>query len=356
MARPRPQFLHLQYDRHGNPCWYVRRGKGQRIRIRGEYGSPEFRAAYDAALEGRKLEKSTRTRAGSLLWLYDRYQETNAWKRLSDSTRRQRENIFKGVMKVAGDQPYTALTSRNIEDSKEKRSDTPFQARNFLDAMRGLFKWAVKAGHASIDPTEGVENPKRPAGDGFPPWTEEDIARYEAKWVPGTRQRVWLHVLLYTGLRRGDAVRLGKQHVKDGLATIKTEKSRFTVDAFVPMEPELVKTLAEGPCGDLAFICGARGTPLVKEAFGNMFRDACKEAGVVGKSPHGVRKAAAEHGAENGMTNSQMKAIFAWKTEFMPGLYTKNADRKAMAKAAAGKLSKTGDDETTAKISSSRNN
>ena len=35
-------------------------------------------------------------------------------------------------------------------------------------------------------------------------------------------KRVWLDVLLYTGLRRGDAVRFGRQHVKDGIGTIKT--------------------------------------------------------------------------------------------------------------------------------------
>ena len=48
------------------------------------------------------------------------------------------------------------------------------------------------------------------------------------RWPIGTKERVWLDVLLYTGLRRGDAVILGKQHVKNGIATIKTEKSQET--------------------------------------------------------------------------------------------------------------------------------
>ena len=37
---------------------------------------------------------------------------------------------------------------------------------------------------------------------------------------------MWLDVLLFTGLRRGDAVILGRQHVRDGVATLRTEKSR----------------------------------------------------------------------------------------------------------------------------------
>jgi hypothetical protein len=73
--------------------------------------------------------------------------------------------------------------------------------------MRGLFRWAVKAQIVKADPTVGVEDPIFPKTEGFPVWTEEHVAAYEKRWPIGTRQRVWLDVLLYTGLRRGDAVR-----------------------------------------------------------------------------------------------------------------------------------------------------
>ncbi len=91
--------------------------------------------------------------------------------------------------------------------------------------MRGLFRWAVK-GQAR----EGRSDHRRrrsatPKTEGFPVWTEEHVAAYEKRWPIGTRQRVWLDVLLYTGLRRGDAVRLGRQHIRDGVGTIKTEKT-----------------------------------------------------------------------------------------------------------------------------------
>jgi hypothetical protein len=49
----------------------------------------------------------------------------------------------------------------------------------------------------------------------------------DTQWPIGTQERVWLGVLLYTGLRRGDAVRA--QHVRDGVATIRTEKTGITV-------------------------------------------------------------------------------------------------------------------------------
>src|SRR3546814_15688371 len=105
--------------------------------------------------------------------------------------------------------------------------------------MRGLFRWAVKAKFVKADPTAGVANPPRKTGAGFIPWTEEHVTAYEAKWPLGTRQRVWLDVIAYTGLRRGDAVRLGKQNVCNGVATTKTEKGRGTGAVSWPTLPHL---------------------------------------------------------------------------------------------------------------------
>jgi integrase len=114
------------------------------------------------------------------------------------------------------------------------------------------------------------------------PWTEEHVTAYEKRWPIGTRQRVWLDVLLYTGLCRGDAVRLGRQHIREGVATLKTEKTDTIVT--LPILPALAETLAAGPCGDLTFIAGESGNPLSKESFGNLFRDACRAAGVPGSA------------------------------------------------------------------------
>ena len=54
----------------------------------------------------------------------------------------------------------------------------------------------------------------------------------------------------YTSLRRGDAVRLGRQHIRDGVAAIKTEKGGFNVAVMLPILPALADSLAAGPCGD----------------------------------------------------------------------------------------------------------
>src|SRR5262249_55116112 len=152
------------------------------------------------------------------------------WTSLSVATRRQRENIFAHVMEIAGAEPFNAIRKKDIEAGKDRRRETPAQARHFLTALRGLFRWALESDHVKIDPTAGVKRPVQRKSEGFPVWTEEDIEAYYSHWPVGTRERVWIDVLIYTGLRRGDAVRLGKQHVRDGTATIKTEKSGFQTE------------------------------------------------------------------------------------------------------------------------------
>ena len=341
MPRPRPPHLHRQRTRHGRTVWYVRVGHGPRIRLAAEYGSEEFTAAYRAALEGKSPDRRRKIfPVGSLAWLVARYRETTTWMALSPATRRQRENIMHGVLAQAGHETASAIKRAHIVAGRERRAKTPDQARHFLDTMRGLFRWALDAGHVKTDPTAGIKNPARPKGGGFPVWTEDDVARYEARWPVGTKERVWLDVLLYTGLRRGDAVQVGRQHVRDGVATIRTEKSQGQVSVSIPILPALAATVAAGPCGELAFICGEGGKPLTKEAFGNAFREACRAAGVA-KSAHGVRKIGATRAAENGATVAELEAIFGWQGGGMASLYTRAADRARLAKGAITKLIRT---------------
>lgn len=330
MPRPRFPYLHRETTRHGRTVWYVHRRPGPKTRIRGEFGTPEFNAQYHAAITGQPIEPKPKVGTGSLQWLIDRYRESSTWQQLSPATRRQRENIFLHVVASAGDVPAAAVTRKKIVEGREKRKDTPAQANNFIKAMRGLFRWALKEEMAADDPTRDVDWLKVRT-EGFHAWTETELDRFEARWPLGTRERIAFDVLLYTGLRRGDAVKLGRQHVRDGVFKIRTEKTGSEIEA--PILPALAASLAMGPTGDLAFIVGERGQPMVKESFGTWFKLACLAAKVPG-SAHGLRKAGATRAANNGATVAQLEAIFGWSGGKMASLYTRSADRARLAKGA----------------------
>lgn len=341
MPRPRPPHLHAQVTRHGKIAWYVRKNKGLRVRIRAQFGTEDFNAQYQAAITGECPASAGKAKSGTLAWLLEQYRSSGVWLKLALATRRQRENIFKHVLKTAGQEAFTDVTKRTIQAGIDRRSATPAQARHFYDAMRGLFQWAKSADYVQKDPTAEIEKPPKPKNGGFPAWTIEDVAAYRARWALGTRQRVWLEVLLNVFTRRGDAVLIGKQHVRDGIIHFKTEKSGEMIDVTIRILPALQEAINAGPVGDLAFIIGARGQPFVKEAFGNEFSDAARAAGVR-KSAHGVRKIAAELAAEAGATDHELDAMFGWVGGKTSRIYTAKASRKKMALAGVAKLNVAG--------------
>ena len=124
---------------------------------------------------------------------------------------------------------------------------------------------------------------------------------------------------------------IGRQHVRNGVATLRTEKSQGEITVTLPILPVLQRTLDAGPIGDLAFICGKKGKPFKKESFGTAFKEACVAAGLHNRSAHGCRKIGATRAAEEGASVTQLNAIFGWTGSAMASLYTQAADRKRLA-------------------------
>ena len=118
------------------------------------------------------------------------------------------------------------------------------------------------------------------------------------------QERLMFDVFLYIGLRRGDAARLGKQHIRNGIVHLMTEKSGGTMPIYVPVHPALAASMAACPSPGLAIIAKDDGTHYSKEWLGNFFREAVAAAGIPvskkgsdekGYSAHGLRKASRNH-------------------------------------------------------------
>jgi len=337
-AMPRPRWPHLlrEVSRHGTARWVVRVGHGPRIALEGEYGTEKFEASYHKAIE-RGICTPRRTNAdGTLSWLVARYQGSSAWSSLAKATQRQRANFFKGTLTTAGEMPYKDITRKHIIEGREARKHTPNQANNWLKAIRRLFAWAVEQEFLTVNPVEGVKNVKRPKTGGFDPWSEADVDAFERRWRVGSRERLAFTILLCTGLRRGDATRLGRQHVKGGTARIKAEKTGTQLT--IPILPELQNIIERTPVGSLTYISTEIGKPLTKESFGNWFSQACRAAGV-NKSAHGLRKLAATRLANAGVSEAELDAIMGWTPgSGMSRVYTRNRDTERLARQAAQKL------------------
>jgi integrase len=148
-----------------------------------------------------------------------------------------------------------------------------------------------------------------------------------------TKARLALDLLIYTGARRSDVIRLGRQNVKGQVLSFIAFKGRnkAPVQVDLPILAELAAALDVGPVGDMVFLVTEHGKPYTHAGFGNWFRRQCDEAGLKGRSAHGLRKAASVTAAENGATPHELQAIFGWKTLKEAERYTTAANRKDLA-------------------------
>jgi len=335
---PRKPFLSHETTRHKKLVWYFKRN-GKRVRLRGEYGSDEFNAAYEKALTGSSAAPEPQKAAtGTLKWLVEQYKRSAAWAELAAGTRRARDNILKEVLKKNGDLPYGRMTKADIKAGIDKRAATPNAANNFLKTMSHLFKWAVEAEKVTINPVAGVSKVKVKS-DGFHTWTVEQVEQYRAHHKVGTKPRLAIDILLFLGLRRGDAVIVGRQHLKEGIISLKTEKTGQWV--HLPVFRQLLESIEATPTGDLAFLTTERGKPFSSGAsFGNWFAKQCKAADLPDECrAHGLRKAGATIAADEGATAHELMAMFGWSRLAMAEIYTKEADKKRLARGASERLS-----------------
>jgi hypothetical protein len=102
----------------------------------------------------------------------------------------------------------------------------------------------------------------------------------------------------------------------------------------LPILPPLRAVLDATPSGHLTYLVTEWGKPFTAPGFGNKFRDWCNEAGLPDCSAHGIRKHAAVTAAENGATEHQLMAMFAWDSPKQAAVYTRKANRTKLAKGA----------------------
>lgn len=342
MPRRKFPYLNEQPGRHQNGVvyWYVRIGKGPRIPIKGEYGSPEFLKAYAAAVGGKKTAPATRASKGTLRWLADMWKRSSDWNSTEPATRKQRDHFLQQMLNkaatrdTAGDCALEDITREHIVKGREERQATPAAANNYLKTVRALFRWAKEAELIDEDPARDVPFLKVKT-KGFPPWTMDEIHRYRDRWPLGTTQRLALELFINTGLRRGDAATVGPQHARDGLIEIRAGKNK--VQLYIPILPNLAEAIDAGPIGEMSYLVTRYGRPFKKESLGNEFREWC-DAAKVSKSAHGIRKLAATVVADNGASELELQALFGWTTNAMSLVYTRERDRKRQALQAAFKL------------------
>jgi integrase len=301
------------------------------VRLPGPPGCDGFNEAYTAAQENKPLP-SKRGAHGSITWLLDEYRQLAEWQALAPSTRQSREAIFHRLIAATGkDVDPRSITQAVMQRAVDARS--PHASRNMLKALRPFFRWLARHGHITANPCDGLELAKART-KGFHTWTVEEVDRFRAHWPEGTRARLAADLLLFTGLRRGDVVRLGRQHIRGDMIELGPSKTeRHGITAYIPLTPPLLRAIEHAPKDQLTFLMTEHGKPFQAAGFGNWFGDVCEAAGVPGRA-HGLRKAGAVLLAEETGDPYILMAVYGWRTLKQAEVYTREANRRKLAQKA----------------------
>jgi integrase len=288
-------------------------------------------------------------KAGTLRWLCEEYFKSAEYKQLDEAnTQRVRRLILERtwaekspgpVDGIMADCPLETFNRRAVVFLRDGKAGYPDAANNRVKAIRAVFKWALNSEIISANPAAGVPALETKP-DGFHTWTEDEAAQFEKRWAIGTSERLAFALLRYLGVRRSDAVRLGRQHLReDGSIKFPVFKGRKRnpITLELPVLPDLRAILDASPKGDLTFLVTTRGLPFATAGFGNWFRDKCDDAGLPECSAHGLRKLAATSFAYAGATPHQLMAWFGWKSLRQAEVYTRAAEQKRLAGALAGR-------------------
>ena len=205
-----------------------------------------------------------------------------------------------------------AKKARKLPAADGKRATGgPAAAQRLRKQLRRLFEHAVRLGMIRTSPVELTAR-VRYKTSGFHTWTEEEISIFRQRHALGTKARLALETILWTGQRRGDAHRFGPPHVRDGRVNYEQEKGGK--ELWLPISPQLRAAIDAMPTvGVQTFLVTESGKPFSKAGFGNWFRDRCDEAGLKHFTAHGLRKAIARRLAENVATQKMIKSVGGWE-------------------------------------------
>lgn len=294
MKMKKPKYVHDFIDARKKPRNVFRRAGFKLVPLPWPMYTEVWWKAYHAALSGTPDPTpgagAHKTVPGTMNALIVEYYQSSAFTSKALTTQSTYRNQLEAFRKDYGDGPVKGIKTKHIDAILgEVAKKSTAQAQKLKKRLTTLFRLAVKWEYREDNPMLNVDRVHHKT-KGYETWEEDDITKFRAHWKPGTPQRIAMEILLYSGLRRSDAVRLGPQHIKDGRIVITARKTG--AELSIPIHPEFRAVLDTINHDNLVFIATAYGAARSEFGFTNWIIDAAKEAGLPPhRSPHGLRKA-----------------------------------------------------------------
>jgi integrase len=347
IARALPKYCSWNTDRHGRKRVRFRRGFYSTY-LRGVPYADDFMQRYHAALDGNTQQlqefKEDCIEPGTIDAVIVNFYRSTDFLKLKYTTQRVRKNVLEKFRVLHGKKRVAHLTAAHLKAIIGDMADRPEAANNLLKVLRVLLRHAIDMGLINDNPSRNVRK-FAVNSEGYHSWTEDEIAAFEEQHASGSKAYLALSLMLYTGQRRSDIVRMGWQHISDDTLSVVQDKTRGHLK--IPFHPKLASAIGNMPRTNMTFLVTEAGAPFTAAGFGNWFRERCNEAGLQHCSAHGLRKACATRLANAGCTTEQIKSITGHRTLSEVARYTRAADQERNAKQALANLVRSESEHTS---------
>lgn len=342
--------------------WYAWRGGP---RLAGEPGSPEFKAAYDAAIRAQRQSPTDGTLAG----LAAAYRASPEFAGLAESTQAEWSRVLDRIRDKRAPLAIGALPVQVLSDPRVKThlfawrdqwKATPRKADYALQVLSAALTWAdghgmilsnVLLGHSTLYKSNRASVI----------WTVDEVARFKAA-APSPEVGFIVRLACLTGLRRADLLRLEWSHVGDVAITIQPEKSsrrRQPKKVTIPLLDETLTLLDEirrqqakrwqelidlakrkgrlAPPRPVAVLTSTRGRRWSKDGAEHQVVDT-KHTARIDKHLHDCRGTFATRLRLVGATNSEIADVLGWTEDRVERLLAIYVDTDAVVRAFAERL------------------
>lgn len=296
---------------------------------------PSFIAAWTAE-EGKKPTIGPRPEPGTISEGIATFLRSDTYLRFSAEYRATVRRHAEAIRENYGIGQASDLEARHIDLDLAKLSGHAAVSRRKTWRLLGAhFK---RTGLSVTDPSSAADKVRAPKSSGHVPWTLAEVEAYRTRWPIGTTQRLAFELLYWTGARTVDAVALSPSMIgHDGVMTF--TQSKTGAPAYVPWSCALPVwgTIMEHdrrilheclPRGVFTFLETAGGRVRTKKGLSNLISAAAREAGINGRSAHGLRKSRLTILAELGASAHVIMSWGGHKTLSEAQEYTARADRK----------------------------
>ena len=319
----------------------------------------QFRELYDAARVGAQVYLETapvqRRNAYTVRWLCDIYlealeQQANMGN-ASPLTLVQRRSFANQLCAEQSESENAAgelfanlhaeIPTSELVKMRDRMMGKPGACSNMFKFLRSMFSWAVDREYLETNPAAGIKVAYKSKG-GAVPWSTDDLAKYRKTHALGTPAHLCLSLFMFTACRIGDVYQLGRANevMEDGIRSMSwTPGKKGSSDVIVPILPPLQAAIDAVKVVGPTYILSTHGRPYTTmDSMRTRFARWCSEAGLEGRTAHGIRKAAGHLLSLHGATQYEIMAVHGHANASTSEVYTRGVERQRLAASAVHKL------------------